>query len=58
MTKFYSPWMRFRHAMPMQNAQKILKMLQESRLRVAQGDYVYWDGDFKAETSAGLIETP
>jgi folate-dependent phosphoribosylglycinamide formyltransferase PurN len=57
MAKFYSPWMRFRHAMPMQNAQRILKMLQESRLRVAQGDYVYWDGNFKAETSAGQIET-
>jgi uncharacterized NAD(P)/FAD-binding protein YdhS/folate-dependent phosphoribosylglycinamide formyltransferase PurN len=57
MAKLYSPWMRFRHAMPMQNAQKILKMLQESRLRVVQGDSVYWDDNFKAETSAGRIET-
>ncbi|TWU73587.1 hypothetical protein ED733_004917 [Metarhizium rileyi] len=58
MTKFNSAWMRFRHGMPMQNAQKLLKMLQQSRLRVVTGSYVSWDGIFKAETSLGLIETP
>ncbi|KAJ5959169.1 FAD-NAD(P)-binding-domain-containing protein [Penicillium vulpinum] len=58
MKQFYSIWMRFRHAMPVQNAQKILKLLEGSQLRVVQGQYVRWDGTFKAETSAGLIETP
>ncbi|KAJ5606301.1 FAD-NAD(P)-binding-domain-containing protein [Penicillium lagena] len=56
MERYYSLWMRFRHAMPLQNAQKILRMLESSQLRVAQGDSVYWDGTFKAQTSAGLIE--
>ncbi|KAL1872823.1 hypothetical protein Plec18167_006473 [Paecilomyces lecythidis] len=56
--KFYSPWMRYRHAMPVQNAQKILNLLKKSQLRVVKGDHVHWDGTFKAHTSVGLIETP
>ncbi|GAD95746.1 conserved hypothetical protein [Paecilomyces variotii No. 5] len=51
-------WMRYRHAMPVQNAQKILNLLKKSQLRVVKGDHVHWDGTFKAHTSVGPIETP
>ncbi|OGM48905.1 hypothetical protein ABOM_003103 [Aspergillus bombycis] len=58
MDKFFSPWMRYRHGMPIQNAEKILGLLKKGQLRVVQGDRVQWDGIFKAQTSAGLLETP
>lgn len=58
MEKYHSVWMRFRHAMPVQNAQKVLRMLESSQLQLVQGDSVKWDGTFKAQTSAGIIEAP
>ncbi|KAB8071155.1 FAD-NAD(P)-binding-domain-containing protein [Aspergillus leporis] len=58
MEKLFSPWMRYRHGMPIQNAQKILDLLKKGQLRVTQGDRVQWDGTFKAQTSAGLLEAP
>ncbi|KAE8413133.1 FAD-NAD(P)-binding-domain-containing protein [Aspergillus pseudocaelatus] len=58
MDKFFSPWMRYRHGMPIQNAEKILSLLKKGQLRVAQGDRVQWDGIFKAQTSIGLLEAP
>ncbi|KAJ5678757.1 FAD-NAD(P)-binding-domain-containing protein [Penicillium macrosclerotiorum] len=56
MTKYHSTWMRFRHAMPVQNAQKIMKLLESSQLRVVQGSLIEWDGIFKAQTSSGIVE--
>ncbi|OOQ89659.1 pyridine nucleotide-disulfide oxidoreductase family protein [Penicillium brasilianum] len=56
MKEFYSMWMRFRHAMPLHNAQKILQMMKTSQLRVVHGDSVHWDGRFSADTSDGVIE--
>ncbi|KAJ5148543.1 FAD-NAD(P)-binding-domain-containing protein [Penicillium atrosanguineum] len=58
MEKYHSIWMRFRHAMPAQNAQKILRMLESSQLQIVRGDSVNWDGTFKAQTSAGIVEAP
>ncbi|KAJ5201105.1 FAD-NAD(P)-binding-domain-containing protein [Penicillium cf. viridicatum] len=58
MEKYHSVWMRFRHGMPVQNAQKVLRMLENSQLQVLQGDSVKWDGTFKAQTSAGIVEAP
>ncbi|KAE8394120.1 FAD-NAD(P)-binding-domain-containing protein [Aspergillus alliaceus] len=58
MDKFFSPWMRYRHGMPVSNAQKILKLLQKGQLQVVQGDRVHWDGTFRAQTSIGLLEAP
>ncbi|EPS28688.1 hypothetical protein PDE_03634 [Penicillium oxalicum 114-2] len=57
MKEFYSMWMRFRHAMPVQNAKKILHMMQSSQLRVVRGSLVQWEGGrFRADTSDGIIE--
>ncbi|KAJ5664886.1 FAD-NAD(P)-binding-domain-containing protein [Penicillium maclennaniae] len=58
MEKYHSIWMRFRHAMPVQNAQKILRMLESCQLQVVQGDSVNWDGKFQTQTSASVIEAP
>ncbi|KAM0744580.1 hypothetical protein ACQRIT_001069 [Beauveria bassiana] len=57
MEKFNSTWMTYRHAMPIKNAKRVLKLLQNSQLQVVRGDKIYWDGMFKAETSGGVIET-
>ncbi|PIG88637.1 hypothetical protein AARAC_000475 [Aspergillus arachidicola] len=58
MDKFFSPWMRYRHGMPIQNAEKILGLLKKGQLQVVQGDRVHWDGIYKAQTSIGLLEAP
>lgn len=57
MEKFNSTWMTYRHAMPIKNAERVLKLLQNSQLQVVRGDKICWDGMFKAETSAGVLET-
>ncbi|OAA35845.1 pyridine nucleotide-disulfide oxidoreductase family protein [Beauveria brongniartii RCEF 3172] len=57
MEKFNSTWMTYRHAMPIKNAKRVLKLLQNSQLQVVRGDKIYWDGMFKAETSVGVLET-
>ncbi|RAL14864.1 FAD/NAD(P)-binding protein [Aspergillus homomorphus CBS 101889] len=57
--KFFSPWMRYRHGMPVQNAQKILNLMEKSQLHVVAGEKVYWNPDkkvFFANTSSGLVE--
>ncbi|PYI21018.1 FAD/NAD(P)-binding domain-containing protein [Aspergillus violaceofuscus CBS 115571] len=59
--KFFSPWMRYRHGMPIQNAQKILDLMEKSQLNVVAGERVDWDPKkkvFVATTSSGLIEAP
>ena len=58
MEKYHSTWMRFRHGMPVQNAQKILRMLESGQLNIVKGESVSWDGTFKADTSIGMIEAP
>lgn len=58
MEKYHSTWMRFRHGMPVQNAQKIVRMLESGQLKIVKGESVRWDGTFKAETSSGIIEAP
>ncbi|KAE8374696.1 hypothetical protein BDV26DRAFT_269485 [Aspergillus bertholletiae] len=58
MDKFYSPWMRYRHGMPMQNAEKVLGLMKKGQLQVVQGDRIQWDGIYKAQTSVGLLEAP
>ncbi|KAJ5565003.1 hypothetical protein N7513_001245 [Penicillium frequentans] len=58
MEKYHSTWMRFRHGMPVQNAQKIARMLESGQLKIVKGESVRWDGTFKAETSSGIIEAP
>ncbi|PWY96106.1 FAD/NAD(P)-binding domain-containing protein [Aspergillus sclerotioniger CBS 115572] len=61
MAKFLSPWMRYRHGMPVQNAQKILDLLQTSQLSVVAGEAIHWDeeeGIFVAQTTTGMIEAP
>ncbi|RAH49894.1 FAD/NAD(P)-binding protein [Aspergillus brunneoviolaceus CBS 621.78] len=58
--KFFSPWMRYRHGMPIQNAQKILDLMEKSQLNVVAGERVDWDAErkvFFANTSSGLVET-
>ncbi|OJJ76719.1 hypothetical protein ASPBRDRAFT_39189 [Aspergillus brasiliensis CBS 101740] len=59
MTKFLTPWMRYRHGMPVQNAQQILNLMETSQLSVVAGEAVHWDdeeGVFIAQTTAGPIE--
>ncbi|OJZ91493.1 hypothetical protein ASPFODRAFT_120633 [Aspergillus luchuensis CBS 106.47] len=59
MAKFFTPWMRYRHGMPVQNAQKILRLMESSQLSVVAGEAVHWDDDegtFIAQTTAGPIE--
>ncbi|KAJ2983512.1 hypothetical protein NQ176_g629 [Zarea fungicola] len=58
MQKFNSSWMTYRHAMPVKNAKRVLKLLQKSQLQVVRGDSISWDGLFKAKTSAGVLEVP
>ncbi|GKZ95436.1 hypothetical protein AnigIFM59636_009442 [Aspergillus niger] len=59
MAKFFTPWMRYRHGMPVQNAQKILNLMETSQLSVVAGEAVHWDegeGTFIAQTTSGPIE--
>lgn len=58
MTKFNATWMAYRHAMPIKNAQKILRLLKRCQLRVVRGDTITWDHVFIAKTSVGDIEAP
>ncbi|EGX93585.1 pyridine nucleotide-disulfide oxidoreductase family protein [Cordyceps militaris CM01] len=56
MEKFNSAWMTYRHAMPVPNAQRVLRLLETAQLQVVRGDWVAWDGMFTAKTSAGVVE--
>lgn len=56
MTKFNATWMAYRHAMPIKNALKILRLLKRCQLRVVRGDTITWDQVFTAKTSIGNIE--
>lgn len=58
MDKFNATWMAYRHAMPIKNALKILRLLKRCQLRVVRGDTVTWDQVFIAKTSVGNIEAP
>ncbi|KAE8155352.1 hypothetical protein BDV25DRAFT_135100 [Aspergillus avenaceus] len=56
MEQFFGPWNRYCHGMPVTTAEKALELMEKSQLRVVQGDWVQWDGIFKAQTSVGLLE--
>ncbi|OJJ38036.1 hypothetical protein ASPWEDRAFT_35602 [Aspergillus wentii DTO 134E9] len=59
MDKFYSSWMRYRHGTPIQNAEKILRMMKKDQLNVVKGKDVQWNGEtFIAKTSSGDIKAP
>lgn len=55
--KFYSCWMRYRHGMPVENAEKILNMMKRGQLKVVKGREIESNGNgFFANTSDGKIE--
>lgn len=57
--EFFSTWMTYRHSIPLENARKILALIDRGQLKVHSGEKAFRSGnEFVLSTTKGLVHSP